>query len=519
VTEARVSQPLRPYQAEALRAARDAYRAGKRAILLVAPTGAGKTRMGVELVNSAIAKGGTALWLAHREELLLQARDRLRAEGLARVGVIASGEPLVNAPVQVASVQTLAARAHRGLPPGRVVIFDEAHHYAAERWGQVAAAYRDSAILGLTATPERGDGKALGDVFDHVIPVSSVRELQALGVLVPCVTFAPASATKDLAQDPVAAYLARTPGERAFVFCANVAHAERVALSFQAQGVQAATIHADTPWLLRRARLDAFKLQRPYPLLCAGTLEPPPLVLCNVYTLTEGVDVPEASSCILARGCGHAGMMLQMVGRVLRAAPGKTKATLIDLRGVVHKLGLPEADRVWSLEGRAISLHERERDRPLKPCPNCAGMVASWSTDADGWRTCPLCQQRISPPDLPKVAIREIRPMGTAAPPEEQDRVLRRLASTAARRGFKAGWVAHKYRDRFGSWPPYGAAQRALDAAAASLPREPAPHEAIDGFCSACGLVRGNRDDGACEPCARCGRCYSTCQCYGSAAA
>jgi superfamily II DNA or RNA helicase len=454
-------QPLRPYQAKALLEAREAYRAGKRAILLVAPTGAGKTRMGVEIAAGALAKGGSVLWLAHREELLVQARDRLLAEGLPRVGVIAAGEPMINAPVQVASIQTLAARAHRGLPPGKVVVFDEAHHYAASTWGEVAAAYKDSARLGLTATPERGDGRALGDLFDHVVPVSSVRDLQEIGVLVPCVTYAPSSPTKDLSQDPVAAYLARTPGERAFVFCANVAHAERLALGFVGQGVPAATIHADTPWLLRRARLEAFRRQDVQPLREAGTLERAPLVLCNVYTLTEGVDVPEATCCILARGCGHPGMLLQMAGRVLRAAPGKTRAVLIDLRGVVHKLGLPEADREWSLEGKAIQLAEKEREEKLKTCPACSGVFAVWKADREGWRVCPLCRERISPPEPPQVSPRELHAMGAAAPVADREKHLAKLAKVAVSRGRKPGWIAFAFKERFGVFPPFGAARRA----------------------------------------------------------
>jgi DNA repair protein RadD len=464
VTAAR--QPLRPYQQAAYDAAREAYRAGKRAILLVAPTGAGKTRLGVEFALRALERGGSVLWLAHREELLTQARDRLLAEGLPRVGVIAAGEPTMNAPVQVASIQTLVARVRRGLPPGRVVVFDEAHHYAAAKWGEVAAAYKASAILGLTATPERGDGAALGDLFDHVVPVSSVRELQELGVLVPCVTYAPSGPTKHLSQDPVAAYLSRTPGERAFVFCVNVAHAEKTALAFAAQGVQAATIHADTPWLLRRARLEAFRRQDAAPLLEAGTCEKPPLVLCNVYTLTEGVDVPEASSCILARGCGHQGMLLQMVGRVLRAAPGKERATLIDLRGVVHRLGLPEAEREWSLEGKPIKLTEAEREVKLKECPACSAMVGAWKADRDGWRVCPLCRERVSPPEPVQVAPRELHAMGTAAPPEERERTLAKLAKVAVSRDRKPGWIAYAYKDRFGVFPPFGAARRAWEEAA-----------------------------------------------------
>src|SRR6185369_8354499 len=154
------------------------------------------------------------------------------------------------------------------------------------------------------------------------------------------------------------------------------------------------TIHADTPWLLRRARIEAFRLQRPQPLLDAGTTERPSLVLVNVYTLTEGVDVPEASCCILARGCGHPGMLLQTAGRVGRAAPGKTGATLLDLRGVTHKLGLWEADREWSLEGRACDMtrEEREREKQSHTCPACDAAFEAYAFDREGWRICPVCR-------------------------------------------------------------------------------------------------------------------------------
>ncbi len=456
-----MTQPLYAYQARAIAETRQAYRDGRRAILLVAPTGAGKTRIGVEFAGGSLAKGGHVLWLAHREELIDQAVKRLEAEGVPRVGIIANDRPTINAPIQVASLQTLAARAAKGLPSADLVVFDEAHHGKAKSYEAVVNGIRTRrgeipVRIGLTATPERGDGKPMGDVFDHVVSVSSVRELQALGVLVPCLTYAPSTRTKQLSQHPVAAYLARTPGERAFVFAVNVAHAERLALEFETQGVRAATIHTDTPWILRRARLAAFQTQDTRPLREAGSLEPAPLVLCNVYTLTEGVDVPEASCCILARGCGHAGLFLQMVGRVLRAAPwaGKTRATLIDLRGAVHRLGLPEQDRAWSLDGKAISLAENEREVKLRVCPACGGAFATYAVDRrDGARCCPLCREKIAPPEAPTVSPRELHQMGAAAAPEAKSKVLAQLATVAARKGYKAGWAAVRYKDRFGAWP------------------------------------------------------------------
>lgn len=451
-------QTLRPYQEAAYEATRQAYREGKRAVVLVLPTGGGKTTIGSRFAVSAEAKGHPVLWMANREELIDQARDRLLAEGVKRAGVIMGGRPTMNAPVQVAGIDTLVSRAARGLPSAKVVIFDECHHGAADTYREIVKHYRDqgAVILGLTATPERGDGRALGDVFDHLIPVSSVRELQGLGVLVPCVTYSPKSYQKALSMDPVAAYLSRTPGERAFVFARDVRHAEAMTLSFIAQGVHAAAIHGNTPMLLRKARLEAFRLQERAPLLAAGTVEPVPLVLCNAYVLTEGVDVPAAAHAILCRGCGHPGMMLQMVGRVLRSAPGKERAVFSDLCGVTRKrgFGVPEADRRWSLEGRAIELDEREYERPLLTCPACEGTVSTWATDHQGWRICPLCKQRLSAPEPVVVERKRQHVWGATAPLETREKMLEKWARTAAAKGYKPGWISVQYKEAFGGeWP------------------------------------------------------------------
>lgn len=466
------AQVLRDYQRGAVNDAKQAYRDGKRAILLVCPTGGGKTLLGCEIVKGAVDKGGNVLWLAHREELISQARERLLGHGIDRVGLIAAGQRAVHARVQVASVQTLAARMARGLdmPPASVVVFDEAHHFVAAQWGAVAAQYKASAILGLTATPERGDGKPLGDLFDHIVSVSSVRELQATidphtgrAVLVPCVVWRPSTKTKLLSQDPVAAYMSRAPGERAFCFCANVKHAEATAAAFNAQGIPAATIHADTPWLLRKSRIEAFRTQSTAPQLAIGTLEKAPLVLCNVYCLTEGVDVPEASVCIIARGCGHAGMYLQMVGRVLRSAAGKDRAVLIDLKGVSHKHKLPEKDREWSLDGEAISISEEEKDVKPMRCKACDVEFTTWAITWDGNRRCPNCGEGAPAQELPGIALRELHAAGTAADEGTREHALRSLASQAVEKGFKPGWIAHEYKERFGDWPDRKASQTALN--------------------------------------------------------
>lgn len=438
----------------------------------------GKTRLGAEFVVGSILKGGSALWLAHREELLTQAQAAIMSEGLPHVGIIAPWARRQNAPVQVASVQTLVAQVKKGraLPRARIVIFDEAHHAAADEWLKVAKSITDEngnppLLIGLTATPERGDGKAMGisegGLFDELIPVSSVRELQELGVLVPCITYRPDTRTKSLCREPWQAYEEKGKGERCFCFCVTVAHAEQMAQDFRDHGYPAATIHADTPWGLRTARLEAFRSQDSAPLRKAGSAEGAPLVLCNVYTLTEGVDVQAASVCITARGIGHGGMMRQMVGRVLRAAPGatpeKTRAIWWDLRGTSHKpkIGLPESDCAYSLEGKAITVKE-DIDDPPKRCKACEGTFAAWSVDASGGRFCPSCGEPAPALLPPTVVEREVFAVGSGASERDQLDAIERLAMTAADRGYRPGWVSVRYSEQFGKMPPRGAVDAAM---------------------------------------------------------
>lgn len=464
------AQPLRHYQVDAIRAARELYRArrargeARSNVLLVAPTGAGKTRIGVELVTSALSRPGAdgVIWMAHRVELLKQARSRLLAEGLGDddVDILAPGfKRSPGARVHVASVQTLASTLRRDgeLPAARVVVLDEAHHYAADEWSEVAGRYAGSTILGLTATPERSDGRALGDLFDELIPVSSVRQLQAMGVLVPSIVYAPEHGSTTLSDDPVDAYRARCPGERGFVFCATVDHAQLVADGFTEAGYPASVIHADTPAPLRAALLKAFATGDDDDLRRLGVKQKTPVLLCNVFALTEGVDVPAASVCILARGASHPGTYLQMVGRVLRAAPGKERAVILDLKGISLQrgFGTPETDRVYSLEGKPIRIDERDAEAKPTSCSACGCVFAKWRVDGEGRRICPECK---APgklmPEAAKVEKKELRAIGPLASDDAKTWRVEQLIATAQHHQRKPGWVWHQYKALFGTNMP-----------------------------------------------------------------
>jgi DNA repair protein RadD len=380
-----MSLVLRDYQLRAIVGARAEVRRGNRSVLLVSPTGSGKTAIGSEIVRSAVERGGRVLWLAHRVELLAQAADRLEKCGLT-VGVLAPSAGTrahAFAPVQGASIQTLRARGE--LPQASVVVFDEAHHYVARDWGELAKAYASALRIGLTATPERGDGVGLGELFDAIVVVASIRELTDAGHLVPISVVGPPRPLrpKEIAQRPVDAYLASAPGRRCVVFSPHVRAAVEHACEFRGGGVPCVTVFGDMGAAERTRNLQEYE---------SGRVN----VIVNVNVLTEGWDSPATSACILARGYGTPGQMLQAVGRILRPARGKTDAILIDLRGVTHEKmhGPPDADRFYSLDGKGIRQTEEEATQRL--CSVCSAPLGP-----DG--SCPDCQRPVSQLEAPKV--------------------------------------------------------------------------------------------------------------------
>jgi DNA repair protein RadD len=186
---------LRPYQSKVLDDINNALLAGHRRLLIVAPTGSGKTVKFAEFIRREVAKRGKLLVISHRREIVHQTSGKLTANGVVH-GIIMAGEqsrPLLD--VQVASIQTLFARGIRrevmALPPADFIIIDEAHHVVTETYRKIIEAYPDAICLGFTATPERGDGRGLGGFFDVLIESPQVAELKNLGFLVGTRVYAP----------------------------------------------------------------------------------------------------------------------------------------------------------------------------------------------------------------------------------------------------------------------------------------------------------------------------------------
>jgi DNA repair protein RadD len=434
---------LRPYQIDALERLRRAMQQGARRPLLVAPTGSGKTRILAEIARRAVERGRRTLWLAHRAELIDQAAETLTALGLT-VGARCSSSsvpPNPFAPVQVASVQTLLARGDR--PPADIVIADEGHHFAvaAEEYSACIKDYEF--VVGGTATPERGDGCGLRGTFDAIVVGATVRQLIDDGYLVACEVMRPDRPLEPgkIAQNPVDAYVSHAPGRRAIVFCKSVQLADEYAAEFTMRGIVARSISAETPLTERRMYIDAFR---------RGAVQ----VLTNCYVLTEGFDAPELSCVILARGCGSPGMYLQMIGRALRPAPGKTDALLLDLRGVSHDHGRPEDDREFSLDGRGIRLRD-----PNSYCPVCGAP----RTPPDA---CESCGYAASGEDAAKPdVVTGDRLVKYARKRQEsgEDRfaTLVRWMRVAKEKGYKPGWLFAKWKAVYDCGLPSSEYQRA----------------------------------------------------------
>jgi superfamily II DNA or RNA helicase len=272
---------LRPYQRDVLERFDAAIARGAKRVLIVAPTGAGKTVIASALVRKAMAGRSRVLFLAHRRELIRQASEKLHANGLDH-GIVQAGWPTrPGEPIQVASVQTLWARAMRStameLPPADMLIVDEAHHTPAQTYRQVIASYPNAVLVGLTATPCRSDGRGLGNAFDVMLECPSIAELIASGYLVGTRVYAPTMpdlrgvkiergdyVERQLAErmdnaklvgDVVSHWHRLAERRKTVVFATGVRHSLHLRDEFRASGVAAEHVDGSTPKTERDAIL------------------------------------------------------------------------------------------------------------------------------------------------------------------------------------------------------------------------------------------------------------------------
>lgn len=358
-------QSLRPYQ----QAARDSIHAqweqGRLRTLLVLPTGTGKTIVFASVAADQVRAGDRVLILAHRGELLEQAADKLqRSTGL--VSAVEKAESTcLNSwfRVVVGSVQTLQRSARLERFPRDyfgTIIIDEAHHAITDGYRRILDYFEGAKVLGVTATPDRGDMRNLGEVFDSLAYEYKLTDAIKEGYL--CKIMAQTiplqldisevgftSGDYSLGQlgtalDPyleqIAAEMAqRCKGRKTVVFLPLIKTSQKFRDLLNAKGFQAAEVNgqsADRKEVL--ADFDAGKYN----------------VLCNSMLLTEGWDCPSVDCVVVLRPTKVRSLYSQMVGRGTRLAEGKTDLLLLDFLWMTdkHELCRP-ADLVC--EDRAVA--------------------------------------------------------------------------------------------------------------------------------------------------------------------
>jgi DNA repair protein RadD len=440
------------------------YRQGFTRVLAQLPTGAGKTFIFCRIASGAIAKGRRVWLLGHRAEILTQISDALYALGIDH-GVLEGGQADTDSTIIVASIATMSRRLDRykDAPPDLIIV-DECHHAVAASWRKILNAFPNARVLGTSATPERLDGRGLGDVFETMIIGPDVAELTRQGWLVPAVVYAPSVAVDlsgvrtragdfaadDLAKvmtggalvgDAIEHYKTLGDGVPAIAFAVNVAHSQQIAARFNAAGIPAAHVDGGTSAAERKHFIAA---------LGTGKLK----VLCNCGLISEGVDVPIVGAAILMRPTQSLGLYLQMVGRALRPAPGKNHAIVLDHAGNSWRHGLPADPREWSLEGKPRRQREQSQDRRHRHCPECGAINVA------GTLRCVGCGAELNPTaaeqreieaELQRIEhlrdIGALRSMRYSEALEWAGSDEAKLHQVAAARGYRRGWVWHRKQD------------------------------------------------------------------------
>ena len=391
-----MKQQLRDYQLKAVQDIRAAVAAHKN-VLFSLPTGGGKTTIIADIVEKALAKGTRVLILVHRLELCEQVRARLQQFGII-AGIIVGGRAkTLHLPIQVGTVQSVVKRVNRDhYKKFGLIIIDEAHRGASDSYLKIIHTLNHAPVIGFTATPYRTDSRTLREVFNTIVSGPTVAEMIRAGHLVSTIVYADEidlsgvkithgdydekqlfeKMNEGKIYDGVVNKYRKHSNGTAICFCINKQHAINTAEAFQRANIPAAYIYAGLPQDERQRALTAFK---------RGDIK----VLCNVFILTEGYDLPRIDTVILNRATRSRIAWRQMIGRGLRPYPGKNVCKVIDMGNNTALHGFVEEDDEITLKLAGQTKKEREQakeEAQTKECPKCAAIIAARA------QYCQFCQ-------------------------------------------------------------------------------------------------------------------------------
>ena len=444
---------LRPYQVEAIRLIKQSFGKGLKRVVCQMPTGAGKTLTAAKIIEGALAKGNRVIFTAPAISLIDQTVTAFENEGLVGIGVMQANHPRTDrdAPIQVASVQTLA---RREIPNAALVIVDEAH-IRSEAVEKMMAERNDVFFVGLSATPW---AKGMGLLWEEMVIPVTIGDLIAMGNLSKFSAYAPnvpdlsgvkvragEYAESDLEKimsdggivaNVIETWLTKGENRPTLCFAVNRAHAANLQRDFLAAGVSAAYVDAFTDIVERQHIGRQFR---------NGDVR----VICSVRTMTTGVDLPV--SCIIDAAPTKSEMLhVQKIGRGLRVNPGTEDCIILDHAGNSLRLGLVTDIRHDTLnKSRKEEKEAKPKAEKLpKECANCAALHTGL--------ICPFCGHERKPVSGVETADGElIEVTGKARVYSREDKAAwwAGIQTIRLSRNKPEGWAAHTYKDKFGVWP------------------------------------------------------------------
>lgn len=455
----------RPFQDTAHTALREGARDGHRCQMLMAPTGAGKTYLGLRACAEALQRGRRAIFVCDRTTLIEQTSARADEYGLAAHGVFQADHWRTNPdmPFQIASAQTLA---RRQWPAADVIVIDEAHTQLKAWTKHIPDA--TAHVIGLSATPF---SRGLGKLFSNLVNAATMRELTEQGILVPMRPLVGMRANMDGAEtsggewtekaaqdrgmeiigDVVSEWWEHAGNRKTIVFGATIAHCEELARRFNAGAEIAAVFTSHTTATQRKVLLDEYR--KPDAQL---------RILISVEALAKGFDVPDVSCVVDCRPLRKSlSTAIQMWGRGLRASPGtgKTDCLLLDHTGNILRFardysrifeeGLDALDCGEKLD-KTIRTEKDEEKADCK-CPACGAVPFTGKCMTCGHEVKRRALIEELPGRMQEITLGASKTRFSRRQIYEQACAYARAHSAPEKQRGRAAYI---YKDIVGDWPP-----------------------------------------------------------------
>ena len=454
---------LRPHQELAIQMLRDSLAAGNKRPMLAAPCSFGKTITAAAMLKNALEKGKRGIFICDRIKLVQQSLEAFDRHGLP-FGVMQGNHELTNpnAPIQIASIQTLARRAN--MAEFDFAIVDEAHTLY-EYQKKMMDSYDNVPFIGLSATPF---SKGLGKYYDDLIVPATAEDLLADGYLCPVDYYGgrsvalkgiktkslPTGGTDydpnalaeavekddELVGDIVQNWLKHGVGRQTIAFSPSIKHSKFLVASFREQGISAEHIDGYMPDDIRQELYEAHD---------DGEF----MILSCSRLLNTGYDAPSVSCLIDCFPTRSHIAYVQRAGRIMRTAPGKESAVYLDHAGNVNHFGFAEQvvpDQLDDGEKRFSESKQvkKKKDAKVSGCPQCYRQMMGIRCSC-GYEI-PISEQiKTDGSELERLS----KEANKTYSPDRKAEWLGELQYYAKTRGYSNGWAAHKYRAKFGVWP------------------------------------------------------------------